>query len=319
MARFEPALREVSGDPADEIETGNFASTTVAGAERTKLVIASYNIRYAVGSFLITGSIGRRLGLSRPNRRQHLVARHLQKAAASFSDAQILPPPDILALQEADKQTSRAGGHHIARELAQKLHMNYAFATSTPGDEKPKSKQWFLDFEERLSTSEVGATGVALLSRVPFTRLARIELPWRECPWRPRLALAATFQIGRRTGHIINSHIDPHASIKEQLEQHEAVLSAADKLSGLIILLGDFNTLTKRSRFEVSALLNSRGYRTPFPTGTATWRAGLIRLQTDWIFIRGAQAQAYGVARPLSVSDHWPVWAEIDLGSEESR
>jgi endonuclease/exonuclease/phosphatase family metal-dependent hydrolase len=65
--------------------------------------------------------------------------------------------------------------------------------------------------------------------------------------------------------------------------------------------------------------LEARGFRTPFQTSTATWRAGLIRLHTDWIFLRGAKVKRYGVARPMGVSDHWPVWAEIDLSDEEGE
>ena len=66
-------------------------------------------------------------------------------------------------------------------------------------------------------------------------------------------------------------------------------------------------------------LMESRGFSTPFPTGTATWRAGLIRLHTDWIFLRGAKVKRFGVARRLRVSDHWPVWVEIDLEAKASE
>jgi endonuclease/exonuclease/phosphatase family metal-dependent hydrolase len=317
MATLELTPQEIVNDLADEIETGSFAPSTGTEIKRSSLVIASYNIRYAVGSFLITGSMGRRLGLSSPKRRPRLVARHLLNTATAFSNGHLLPPPQILALQEADKQTLRAGGHYLARQLARELQMNYAFAASSaPNDVEPKSRQWFLDFEEHISTSENGVTGVALLSRLPISRLSRIDLPWRECAWRPRLALSATIQNGKQNIQVFNSHIDPHAAIKEQLEQHKVVLACADKLSGPVILLGDFNTLSKRSGQEMRALLESHGFSTPFPTGTATWRAGLIRLHTDWIFIRGAKVKHYGVARPLSVSDHWPVWVEIDLKDE---
>ena len=84
------------------------------------------------------------------------------------------------------------------------------------------------------------------------------------------------------------------------------------------ILLGDFNTLSKRSCLEMREFLEARGFTTPFQTGTPTWRAGLIRLHTDWIFLRGAEIKRHGVARPLGVSDHWPVWAEIELRDEAS-
>jgi endonuclease/exonuclease/phosphatase family metal-dependent hydrolase len=296
------------------IETGSFAPARPT-ANHSKLVIASYNIRYAVGAFLISGSLLRRVGLRRPRRRPSLVARHLERAALAFTDGKRLPPVDILALQEADKETVRAGRHHVARELASALGMNYASAvTGLPRDAEPHAKQWYLDFEEHIPPDDAGDTGVALLSRWPLIKTERVDLPWTECAWRPRLALAATVEIGNgQRLYIFNSHIDPHAGIEEQLAQHEAVLSRAAELKGPTVLLGDFNTLSKRSCREMRRLLESHGYETPFATGTATWRAGLIRLHTDWIFVRGAEVTRSGVARPLGVSDHWPVWVEINL------
>jgi endonuclease/exonuclease/phosphatase family metal-dependent hydrolase len=318
MATLERAPEKISANASGKLEIDSFAASTETQVECSTLVIASYNIRYAVGSFLIAGSIGRRLGLSRPKRRPRLVAAHLQNAAIAFTNGQRLPPPLILALQEADQRTLRAGGHHIARELAQKLKMNYAYAASEiPARLEPKSNRWYLDFEERISQADTGKTGVALLSRLPFARVERIDLPWHACAWRPRMALAATISNGKHSLQVFNSHIDPHALIAEQLEQHAAILDRADELKGPTILLGDFNTLSKRSCLEMRRSLEARGFRTPFRTGTATWRAGLIRLHTDWIFLRNAKVKRHGVARPLGVSDHWPVWAEIDLSDEE--
>jgi endonuclease/exonuclease/phosphatase family metal-dependent hydrolase len=319
MATLELAPEKISTTASGKLEIDSFATSTETRVEGSTLVIASYNIRYAVGSFLIAGSIPRRLGLSRPKRRPRLVAAHLQNAALAFSNGHRLPPPLILALQEADERTARAGGHHIARELAQELKMNYAYAAmEIPAGVEPKANRWYLDFEEHISQTDSGKTGVALLSRLPFARIERIYLPWRECAWRPRLSLTATVSHGKHSFHVFNSHIDPHSSIQEQLEQHTSVLDRADQLKGPTVLLGDFNTLSKRSCLEMRRSLESRGFRTPFQTGTPTWRAGLIRLHTDWIFIRGAKVKRYGVARPLGVSDHWPVWAEIDLSGEES-
>jgi endonuclease/exonuclease/phosphatase family metal-dependent hydrolase len=34
-------------------------------------------------------------------------------------------------------------------------------------------------------------------------------------------------------------------------------------------------------------------------------------MHADWIFVRGVGIERWGVARPLNVSDHWPIWAEI--------
>jgi endonuclease/exonuclease/phosphatase family metal-dependent hydrolase len=317
MSRTRSVAAAIPSRPQDDtpaIETGSF--TIDGAAAGSKLIIVSFNIRYAVGSFLISGSLLRRIGFKRPRRRVALVARHLRRAARAFTDGKRLPPADIVALQEADKETARAGRFHIARELARALKMNYASATiGLPRDEEPQANKWYLDFEEHIEPDETGDTGIAMLSRLPLVKTERVALPWTECAWRPRLALASTIQVGRQQLNLFNSHIDPHASIEGQLEQHKAVLALADQLTGPVILLGDFNTLSKRSRTEMRRLLESHGYTTPFATSVATWRAGLIRLHTDWIFVRGVAVTRWGVARRLGVSDHWPVWVEIDLNA----
>jgi len=314
MATLEQASLISMDSAHEEIESGNFAPAITARAERTKLVIATYNIRYAVGSRLISGSLFRRIGLTMPRRRPHLVRRHIHDAAHALTNGSRLPRVDILALQEADRQTARSGGIHVARELARELQMFYAHAPfKLPRGEEPKAKQWYLDFEEHIASHDEGDTGIAMLSRLPLAHTARVELPWTECAWRPRLAMETTIKVKDKTLRIYNAHIDPHASTFEKLEQHKAILALAEKNDDPTILLGDFNTLTAESRLSTRGLLEARGYETPFQDGTATWRAGLIRLHTDWIFVRGLSLTRWGVGRGLGVSDHWPVWAEIDL------
>jgi endonuclease/exonuclease/phosphatase family metal-dependent hydrolase len=302
------------GERAPDLEFGDFTNSEAAPRDVSRLVVATYNIRYAVGSRLISGSLLRRLGLGWPTRRPRLVEGNIRRAARAFTDGDRMPPADLIALQEADRQTLRAGGRHVARELAESLGMSYVrAATPTPREAQPKDKKWYLDFEERINAGEEGDTGVALLSRVPLSRAARVELPWAECAWRPRLALAATVPFGPGELRVFNSHIDPHAGVSEQLRQHEAVLAHADETSGggPVLLLGDFNTLARKAQVAARSLLEVKGYTTPIPTGTGTWRSGPLRLHADWIFVRRARVLRWGVARRLSVSDHWPVWAEV--------
>ncbi len=315
MATLEQDSIKTENSAIEEIERGSFAPSDNTVAEQTKLVIATYNIRYAVGSFLITGSLFRRAGISRPRRRPRLVAGHLSRAARALSDGVRMPRVDVLALQEADKQTLRAGGRHITRELAREMKMHYAHAPfNAPRGVEEESKQWYLDFEERIAPDEAGDTGLAMLSRLPLNSITRIKLPGTDCAWRPRLALETVIQIGEKKLFLYNTHIDPHGSIAERLKQHEAILErAAQNANEPVMLLGDFNTLTREARKAMRSLLESHGYTTPFADGTATWRAGLIRLHTDWIFVRGVSITGHGVARSLGVSDHWPVWIEIDL------
>lgn len=302
---------------SSEIECGSFTSAQTVCAAETKLVVVSFNIRYGVGSHLISGSVLRRAGLARPKRRRRLVARHIKQAARAFRDEKLLPRAAIIALQEADRETVRAGGAHVARELACELGMNYAHAAlNLPRDETPKAKQWYLDFEERILPGDAGETGIATLALLPFSRVERVDLPWADCAWRPRLALFTQFKFGAQEINVFNSHIDPHASMREQLDQHTAILERAAQVKGPTMLLGDFNTLSARACREMHRLLESHSFTTPFSLRTKTWRgAALVRLHTDWIFVRGAHVSRFGVAKPLGVSDHWPVWVELDFGA----
>lgn len=278
------------------------------------IVVASYNIRYAVGPHLISGGLFRKVAGRGVRNRAAQVERNIERAARAFSDDKLLPRPDVIAVQEADKETARAGRHHVARELAEALEMNWVHVPAgIPRGEKPKGRQWWLDFEEPIGLFDTGDTGIALLSQLTFSNVTRIDLPWHECAWRPRLAMAATVTVGPRRLRIFNAHVDPHAGVGGQLEQLETLLAEAQKDDGPTLIVGDFNTLSKNKILETRGYLQSRGYSTPFPSGTSTWHGMGIRLHADWIFYRHVQISRWGVARPLGISDHWPIWAEIDL------
>jgi len=313
MATAIPPLKD-----SEKIEVGyarpdGEPSKAAVGAVST-LVVASYNIRYAVGSYLISGGLLRKIGLRGGANRVSQVGSNIQAAARAFTEGKLLPRVDVLALQEADKQTGRSGKHHVARELAETLNLDWVHVPAgLPRGVKPKTRQWWLDFEEPIDLNDPGDTGIGLLSRLPLSDVTRIDLPWRECPWRPRLAMAATVAFGPRNLRLINAHVDPHAAVGGQLEQLESLVVEADKSSGPTMILGDFNTLSKTKVVETRSFFERHGYVTPFPSGTATWRGMGIRLHADWIFYRGLEIKRWGVARPLGVSDHWPIWAEVEL------
>ena len=279
------------------------------------MIVASYNIRYARGPYLISGGLRRKIGLMSLNGRPEHVGNLISGAARAFTENKLLPPVDVLALQEADKRTLRTGGHHVAKELAEQLRMQWAHEPAgIPRGVPPVKRQWWLDFEEPINLHDEGDTGVAILSRFPLSDVTRIDLPWHECPWRPRLAMAVTISVGPHQLRLFNAHVDPHAAIGGQLEQLEVIAAQAEAATIPTIILGDFNTLSKQKCIDTRSFLESRGYTTPIPTGTATWRGGGLRMHADWIFSRGIKIERWGVARPLNVSDHWPVWAEIELG-----
>jgi endonuclease/exonuclease/phosphatase family metal-dependent hydrolase len=297
----------------NRIEIGNNLGSQTDTSMRSQLVLASYNIRYAVGSRLISSGLLRKIGYNFPTDRAAAVRQNIRTAAAAFADNSLLPPPDILALQEADKETARAGGQHVAAALAAELGLPYVHVgAGLPRGVKPKQREWWLNFEEQVGLDEEADMGVALLSRFPLNEIRRLDLPWHDCAWRPRLAMASTINVGGEGVCLFNVHIDPHGPLDNQHQQTEAVLAEAAQHDGPAVILGDFNTLSKQKAIEIRKLMESWNFSTPFPTDIATWRGAGLRFHADWIFVRGLRVTRWGVARPLNVSDHWPIWAEIE-------
>lgn len=288
-----------------------------AATESLNITFATYNIRYGVGAFLISGSYLRRLGFARRNRRARLITKHIGRAARAFnfSDNR-MSAPHIIALQEADKMTRRAGGLHIARELAERLRMNFAHAASDlPRETVEQPKVWWLDFEEHIEATEAGDTGVGVLSCFELRDVERLELPCAACRWRPRTAIKATIALGKTKLHIYNAHVDTHATTDTQLEQHQAILNCIEAQTmkdEAVIYAGDFNTLSRAGAVRVREFLEANNFTTPFATGTTTWKAGFIKLHTDWIFTRHLNITNYGTRKWLGVSDHYPVWVTFD-------
>jgi endonuclease/exonuclease/phosphatase family metal-dependent hydrolase len=308
-----PSFPDISTHADKGIEIGN-RKFPPEDRERRNLVLATYNIRYGVGSHLISSGLWRKIGINPPRRRDRAVAHNLKMAGRVFSDNSLLPPPDILALQEADKETGRAGGQHVAARLADELQLPYVHVgAGIPRGVKPKQREWWLNFEEQIALHDPGDTGVALISRKPLTDIERIDLPWHECAWRPRLAMAATIELAGRQIRLMNVHVDPHGPLHNQHQQLEALLDRAEQFHGPRVILGDFNTLSKQKAVEIRRLMESRDYSTPFPTGTPTWRGAGLRFHADWIFTNGLEVKRWGVVKPLNVSDHWPIWAEVTL------
>ena len=283
------------------------------GSSVGRLLLASYNIRYAVGSHLISSGLMRKVGYNFPTDRAAAITANICKAAKAFSNNSLLPPPDVLALQEADKETARAGRRHVAAELARELNLPFVHVgVGLPRGVPPRQREWWLNFEEQIGIDEDADMGVAMLSRVLLRNIARLDLPWHDCAWRPRLAMAATVDFNDEELRIFNVHIDPHGPLDNQHQQTEAVLTEAQKHEGPVVILGDFNTLSKQKAVEIRKLMESHDFSTPFPTEIPTWRGAGLRFHADWIFVRGARVNRWGVAKPLNVSDHWPVWAEIE-------
>lgn len=217
----------------------------------------------------------------------------------------VLCSADIFLLQEIESYP--AEGASRARQLAQALRMNYAYAPAR-------------------RTRQGGTHGLAILSRYPLSDVR--VLPLRQFDLnvhtRRRIALAATAHVGGHPLRLYNLHLDTRLNPQDRLEQLRPVVDAArDHAIAGAVVGGDFNTNPLRWLFHVIPIFRSdqagavddfmreNGFDTPVAHAGSTSRKGLLRFRLDSLYSRGVHVQAFGVERSVEVSDHLPVWMDI--------
>ena len=221
--------------------------------------------------------------------------------------------PDLVALQEVDRGTERAGRVDQLAELAARLGMHATFGKT-------------LDYQG-------GEYGVAVLSRWPVFGVENRSLP-SSLDHEPRSALTVRVRVGEG-GPVIrftSTHFDHSREPNDRLDQATAVdlLLAADQLEP-DILAGDLNA---RVDTDVLALLLRAGWTNtvsapppaPVPPaagppgsgppgqGPGRGRGGGPR--GDYVLVRPAARLRVVEARLIDetvASDHRPVFAVLEL------
>ncbi len=160
------------------------------------------------------------------------------------------------------------------------------------------------------------SSGQAILSRYPHREprvlnLKRFDLAFRS---RSRIALGAAVDTPAGPVHVLNVHLDTRINIEARLDQLESVTRDVESLRGPAIVGGDFNT--NNNRWLMSAIplplisrqgagllrfMEGRGFSSAFESGRPTHDS--LRMQLDWVFLRGLQATT-GSIQPMQVSDH---------------
>ncbi|HXO34770.1 MAG TPA: endonuclease/exonuclease/phosphatase family protein [Candidatus Acidoferrales bacterium] len=228
---------------------------------------------------------------------------------------------DLILLQEIDLNARRTHHVDIAREISQKLQMNYIFGR---------------EFQELTQGSRRSPAyhGQATLSRWPLTnsRIIRFERQsnfWRPRWFRPgiepfqgriggRLALASDVNIAGRTIATYNLHLESKGDDALRYSQLEEALHDAGRYDWdtPILLAGDFNldlsegpaaASISRAQFQ-DALANQQ-----VPTAPPHSLLNHGRL-IDWMFARGPiRAGQPQVHRSISASDHYPLSITLSL------
>ena len=227
---------------------------------------------------------------------------------------------DIILLQEADLNARRTRHMNVAREIAQKLEMNYVFGR---------------EFQELTQgpRSSPAYHGQATLSRWPLSNSRIIRFQKQSNFWRPhwflpdvpplqerlggRLALVCETAIAGKRLVTYNLHLESKGDDALRCSQIEETLEDARRyeVSTPIVLAGDLNLDV--SREPASTAITQTQFLDAFANQHVPTTPGSFLepgRTIDWIFTRGPiRASQPQVGRPVSASDHYPLSIRLDF------
>lgn len=228
---------------------------------------------------------------------------------------------DILLLQEVDINARRTHRLNIAREIAQKLRLNYVFGR---------------EFVELTQGSKANPAwhGQATLSRWQISNPRVIHFQRQSNFWKPRwflprmepfqerlggrIALAAEIEITGVPLISYNLHLESHANDALRLSQLEEIVHDALAIypTHPVLLAGDLNL--NASKLGVIEVLGRRGFRGAAPTTRVPTTPPRHFLEggrhIDWAFVRGPmQVTSAQVHSSIKASDHYPISFDVDF------
>ena len=222
---------------------------------------------------------------------------------------------DLLILQEVDINAKRTHRLNVAREIAQKLQMNYVFGC---------------EFQELTQGSRGSPAfhGQATLSPWPLSNGYVLKFQRQSNFWRPRwylpdtepfqeriggrMALVVDVNVGGRSLVSYNTHLESRGDASLRQAQLRECLrdSKQYKPSTPIVLAGDMNLNV--ARHDAVSELKREDFTSPFTDQqirTTPAKSLLDRGSTiDWIFTRGPiRAKSPRVDTSVAASDHYPL------------
>jgi endonuclease/exonuclease/phosphatase family metal-dependent hydrolase len=272
-----------------EIETGNFSPPRLVLVPPDSIRVVNWNINRGL---------------------------RLQRVIEFLASAKA----DVILLQESDLNARRTHHLNVAKEIAQKLQMNYVFGR---------------EFQELTQGSRTSPAfhGQATISRWPLSNSRILRFQKQSNFWRPRwflpdiqpfqeriggrLALVCEAKIAGITVVTYNLHLESRGDEALRRSQLEETLEDARRYdtSTPIVLAGDLNL--DASSGPVSTAINQAQFQDAFADRHAPTTPGSFLepgRTIDWIFTRGPiRAGQPQVSRSVSASDHFPLSVTLAL------
>jgi len=246
--------------------------------------------------------------------------------------------PQIVLLSEVDQGMARTAQRHTTADMAQALGMAYAYGVEFHELDlgSPTERPYCTD-----DFNALGWHGNAILSAVPFTKIAMIRLDdhghWfasdagaadgQQPRVGGRMALLATVPTQAGPLCVVSTHLESNADAPHRHMQLEKLLNAIDDFAPdmPVLIGGDLNTgnhLPPKFDWREETLFKlaqDRGYGWDFTADGPTTRPSLITphpdrvMKLDWFASRGLSHQAKGILNSISgggtpLSDHDCVW-----------
>jgi endonuclease/exonuclease/phosphatase family metal-dependent hydrolase len=169
-----------------------------------------------------------------------------------------LKDKDILMLPELDHGMARSGNRFVAKELAERLGLGYAFAPVYIPLQKGSGVESAMEGENTASIH-----GLAMMSPWPMSNVHAVPLPnGKDKMWgkEKRLgwlrALIADVEHPAGTFRAVTVHLDVHCSREHRRRQMKIILDHLETLAPLPALIGgDWNTTTFNAQTARHAIL----------------------------------------------------------------
>ncbi len=178
--------------------------------------------------------------------------------ANALADHPDLKDKDILLLPELDHGMARSGNRFVAKELAERLGLNYAFAPIYIPLQKGSGVESEMEGENTASIH-----GIAMMSPWPMKNVHAVDLPnGKDKMWgkEKRLgwlrAIVADVEHPAGVFRAVSVHFDVHCSREHRRKQMRTILDHLETLSPLSTIIGgDWNTTTFNAQTAARAIL----------------------------------------------------------------
>lgn len=208
--------------------------------------------------------------------------------------------PDLIALQEVDKNCKRSGKQDIARKLAELLGMEYRFGKAI--------------------NLQGGEYGNAILSKLPIKESQNHPLPKSS---EPRAALEVVVEHNGQPLSFVSLHLERNSGTQRN-NQVKALVDIFSKRKHGVILAGDFNAarwaepmkLVQEGGWKLLEKNDGKDIRTFHGEKKRADSATEARVEIDYVATRGLKVKSvqHGVVPEKMASDHRPVYAVFQFG-----